>query len=131
MRAILLAPVILALNGCAGIFVHKEDIITYKVETTREELMQRRKQPDKVIVSDLGEEEWVYESDVHFSGVVVWLGIPLLPLVIPNGRHYEKYIFKQDSEVVLVKRQHGIPQKNFYGCGYVCIESCGFFCMPE
>lgn len=87
----------LCLTGCCGIGVMSFLSMENELKTdffTKEQLLNKRGTPDKIIRISDTEEDLIYSNGVGWSGLVpyVALGLPIpVPLSIPTHSKYIKY----------------------------------------
>lgn len=92
---------VIIMQGCVGIDIHTLHEITYPVynhqkQETTYTIEKLNGKPDKINKKDDGTVSWTYDRGLHFSGFVVYLIIPVLPILIPTDYHSNTYIFKDD-----------------------------------
>lgn len=107
----------MSLSGCAGVQFHKLKKYDTAIKEQRDyyssiNILKREGKPDEINILKTGDEEWVYYNDIHFSGVVVYLIIPVLPLLIPTGYHTYKYTMRDGYAINLKTNMH---RQTFYG----------------
>ena len=88
---------LLLLSGCCGIGVVSFKSSETKLNTdliTKEQLLDKRGTPDKIISISNTEEDIIYNNGVGWSGVVpfIAIGLPIpIPFLVPAHMKYVKY----------------------------------------
>lgn len=81
--------------------------------------------PNSKLLQSDGKEVWVYsKKGLAWRGAVVWVGIPILPMMLPLGDEHVALIFEGDE---LASAESSEAKWSF--CGYaISDESAAFTC---
>lgn len=92
---------LLTYSGCVGIDANYTKVSkdTSSWNQTKYDLLRHYGEPDSKDKISENTEKWTYDNELHFSGIIIWIGIPI-PLMVPTGYHYNSYIIKDEIRII-------------------------------
>ena len=83
--------------------------------------------PDDIVIKN-NTQQWIYNRELAFSGLIIWAILIPVPLVIPTGYRTTKLIFEEDTISKIIYEDTRLPT---ISCGIPNIfandDLCGYY----